>query len=60
MTDSAFASSTVPSHLRIPKYRLHKPKGLAVVTLRGRDTNPHPKSRAFGACWGCALMSVVG
>jgi integrase len=37
MTDQAFQVSTVPHHLRLPKYRLHKASGQAVVTLRGRD-----------------------
>lgn len=27
----------MPSRVRIPKYRLHKARGLAVVTIRGRD-----------------------
>jgi hypothetical protein len=37
MTDQAFQLSSVPAHLRIPKYREFKPRGLAVVTIRGRD-----------------------
>ena len=37
-------------HSRIPSYRLHKPTGLAVVTIGGRDVylgkHGHPESRA--------------
>ena len=37
MSDHAFQNRAVPSHLRLPSYRLHKASGQAVVTLRGRD-----------------------
>ena len=38
------------THVRVPKYRLHKPTGLAVVRLSGRDLYLGPYGTPESGC----------